>query len=201
MRTKMTTALPLPTLCLAIAVAAGALATPVKAQDVRAKVSPASSTARANDLIDLSKKTFFGIPLGTSEDEVIAKFGPATGYARIDGTQTVVLYGPSVGLLFSGGKLAGVRLSRQLLDYRLANEMKAQTPFDGMQWKLSNGIQKDSSLPDVKRLLGSKLQEQSYTTYFMENGLRVDLDIYTMGSSSGKTPGQPVEKIGGILIR
>ena len=79
--------------------------------------------------------------------------------------------------------------------------MKAQTPFDGMQWKLSNGIHKDSSLADVKRLLGSKLQEQSYTTYFMENGLRVDLDIYTLGSGSGKTPGPPVEKIGGILIR
>ncbi|MEG0973641.1 MAG: hypothetical protein RSD57_05145 [Comamonas sp.] len=200
MDTKITTTLFLPTLCFAIALGAGAFTTPVYAQDIRAKVLPASSTNHVSDLIDLSKKTIFGIPLGTSEDEVIAKFGPATGYARINGRQTVVLYGRSVGLLFNSGKLAGVRLTGMLLDYRLANEMKTQTPFDDIQWKLSNGIPKDSSLADVKRLLGSKLQDQRYNIYFMENGLRVDLDIHTF-SSNGETPDQTVRRIGGILIQ
>ena len=177
------------------------LVSTVHAQDPRSKVQPAHSKAVISNVIDLPKKTIFGIPLGTTEDQFIAQYGPAVGYLRLNATQSLMLYGQSIGFLFDGGKLAGVRLSDHLLDWRLANGADMRTPFSHLEWRLSNGIRKDSRMDEVRRIVGKQLTSSRFDNYYTEAGLRVDMDVVTVRSSASDTSEQESQqRLGGIYI-
>lgn len=179
-----------------------ALATPVPAQDIRSNVQAAYGVASVSPIIDLNQKTLFGIPVGTSEDEVIKLFGPATGYIRINGSQTLMLYGKSVGLVFDGGKLSGLRLSDHLVDWRISNDMENYTPFNRVEWRMNNGIRKNMSMAEVRRILGDRLQEDRSKDNFSENGFQISLDVVRFHiDGMGKSADQRGERVGGIYIR
>ena len=187
--------------CASLVVAALALSAAAHAQDIRGKVQPAATSTAISNVIDLQKKTIFGVALGTTEDQFIAKYGPAVGYVRLRATKTIMLYGHSVGFVFESGKLAGVRLSRQLLDWRLANDADLRTPFSHIDWRLSNGIRKDSDMEDIKRILGKRLVGSRFDNHYTEDGLRIDLDLVTVSSDiDGKSDKSPVQKVDGIYI-
>lgn len=73
---------------LATLVLAVCLFMDVGAQDIRSKVAPAADT----NIID-PNKSIYGMPLGSSEDEFIKKFGQPNGYVRISSAETAMFYG------------------------------------------------------------------------------------------------------------
>jgi TonB family protein len=161
---------------LAILILTATVALQVEAQDVRSKVGLPSETSLTN-IID-PDKSLYGAQWGSSEDEFINKFGSPTGYIRLNGTDTVMLYGKSHAFIFTAAKLSGVRITGSVFDGKLSQAQLTQTPFDAIRWQLSNGVRKDMNLADVKKILGDSLKSiysQSY--YFNSNKTRIELDF------------------------
>ena len=171
------------------------------AQDLRNKVFPAAASTAVSPVIDLQKKTIFGTPLGTTEDQFIARHGPAIGYVRLSPGKSLMVYGNTVGFLFDGGKLAGVRLSSMLMDWRVAQELSLRTPFQDMEWQLGNGLREDMLMDEVKRILGKQLQTGRYNSlYYVDNGLRVDFDIATSQRMLNGVAQDGEQRLSGIFI-
>lgn len=148
----------------------------VGAQDIRSKVGPTSVTSFTN-IID-PDRSVYGMELGSSEDEFINKFGYPTGYIRLNGTNTVMLYGKEHAFIFTASKLSGVRITYSVFDGYLSQTVLTRTPFDAIRWELSNGVRKDMNLADVKKILGDNLKStRSQTYYFNSNRTRIELDF------------------------
>src|ERR1051326_5787446 len=122
------------------------------ADDVRSKVMDGGPGKRLSTQIN-PDKSIYGIPCGTTEDDFIAKHGKPMGYLRLKGTETAMLYGKSHAFIFEDGKLAGIRIRHSILDRKLASNIFVLSPFDGTSWRLSNGIENEMSLTDVKKIV------------------------------------------------
>lgn len=99
----------------------------------------------------------FGIAFGTSEAEVVERFGKPDGYIRLTGSETCMIYGKAIGFLFEDGKLHGVRIAQLIVDWGLWQRMAGNAVFDCLAWELTNGIRAETPLPDVRRILGDNL--------------------------------------------
>jgi hypothetical protein len=121
------------------------------------------------------------------------------GYARLNRAQSAMLYGRTHAFLFEGGKLMGVRISRTVLDWKLSQFMAEPGGYEGMPWKLNNGIEQDSSLKTVREILGpSLLQDRFRQYYYLTKRARVELE-----SSHFTNEGDSDEayQLHGILVR
>lgn len=138
-------------------------------EDVRSKVAEASQEPGANSLID-PDKSIFGIPLGTTEDEFIAKYGKPMGYLRLDGDETAMLYGKSLAFIFKEGRFGGVLLTYNTLDWDLSMGIRESQMFPSYNsWELSNGLKPDMTLADARKILGDKLtSEDSHGRYHQQ---------------------------------
>ena len=150
-------------------------------EDLRSKVAEANDYKSFNDVID-PDKSIFGIPLGTTEEEFIEKNGKPLGYLRLKGNETVMIYGKSNGFLFSGGKLAGVMVAHNIINYELAEIMEKSKIFpDYNQWQLSNGVKPDMKLAKVRELFGGRLSSDDgpmlYRQYALTEKSRVELSF------------------------
>src|SRR5438874_100898 len=125
------------------------------AADIRDTVMAPAADAAATDRI-VPDVAIYGMPYGCSEDAFIAKFGRPTGYIRITETQSAMLYGKSHAFFFTNGGLSGVRITQDVLDWRIANAMSKSTTFDVRSWQLDNGIRDGMNLVEVKRILGER---------------------------------------------
>jgi TonB family protein len=181
---------------LAILVLTGSIWPKVGAQDVRSKVAPPSEKTALTNIID-PDKSVFGAPWETNEDEFISRFGSPTGYLRLSGAETVMLYGRSHAFIFTGSKLSGVRITGFVVDWRLAHVLMTRTPFDDILWRLSNGIGQGTNRADVKKILGESLKSGPYP-YFNGDQSHVELDFahYTRDGE-----GEEAYKLSGIYIR
>jgi hypothetical protein len=151
--------------------------------DIRSIVEGSSDT-RLVKIID-PDKSIFGIPFGTLEDEFIKKYGKPTGYIVINATDTGMLYGKSHFFFFENKKLSGVKISHNIIDWVISQEILANTPFDRVRWKLDNGIKEGMNRAEVKNILGDKLKLDSrgYQNYYMSEKAKVDLDFSHMVDS------------------
>jgi TonB family protein len=182
---------------LAILVLAGTLSLKVKAQDVRSKVAPPSEKAAFTIVID-PDKSVFGAPWGSSEDEFVGRFGSPTGYIRLSGAETVMLYGKSHAFVFTDQKLSGVRITYTVIDFKLSRDQVARTPFDDIRWQLSNGVRNGMNLADVKKIAGDNLKTDRYQRYFNSDQAVVELD-FAHFVKEGET--DAAYKLNGIYIR
>jgi hypothetical protein len=158
-----------------------ALTSPVICEeDIRSKVADATEQAPNNLIID-PDKSIFGIPLGTSEDEIIEKYGKPSGYLRLKGNQTAMIYGKSHALFLNDGKLTGIFLAHYVIDWDLSKSLRESDAFPSTSnWELSNGLKPDMTLADARKILGEKLSpdhrtsrhQQRFTTEKSEVTLR-----------------------------
>lgn len=170
-----------------------AISTASGEEDVRAKVHLKDHNVKT--LIDPDNH-IYGHPLGISEDDFIKSEGSPLGYLKISPKSTVMIYGKSHAFIFTEGKLSGLRISSQVFDWRIANRLPNDAAHTAENWKLSNGLYPDMPLAEVKKLLGEKLIEKDYKTYFDVGSSRVEIDFvtYTSGDNAGE------KRIGGIYI-
>lgn len=166
----------------------------VLAQDVRSKVG-----APMTNIID-PDKSVYGVQWGTSEDEFISKFGNPTGYIRLNPSDTLMLYGKSHAFIFTASKLSGLRINRDLLDWRLSQTILTLAPFDGISWQLSNGVRRDMNLAEVRKIVGDRLREEHpgrYQLFFNSDNARIGIDF----SRTGDEGRDESYKVYGIYIR
>ena len=154
-------------------------------EDVRAKVHLKENDVKT--LIDPGNH-IYGHPFGISEDDFIKSEGAPTGYLKVSRSTAVMIYGKSHAFVFTDGKLSGLRIASQVFDWRIANNLPADTVHTAENWTLSNGLHADMTIAEVKKLLGERLIENDYRTYFDVGGRRVELDFvtYTSGDRSGE---------------
>jgi len=169
----------------------------VPAQDVRSKVGRSAETSLTN-VIDPGK-SIYGAQWGSSEDEFISKFGNATGYIRLNASDTVMLYGREHAFTFKDSKLSGVRINNPVFDGKLAQARITRTPFDEIKWQLSNGINQGMNLANIKKVLGDSLiKSDPYHFYFNTGRARVELD-FSHYPREGE--GDESYKVSGIYVR
>lgn len=164
----------------------------VGAQDIRSKVGPATDT----NIID-PDKSIYGVPLGSSEDEFIKKFGQPNGYFKLNSAETVMFYGKRHAFVFTGSKLSGIRYSSFVFDWRLAQTIQPQSSMDGVRWELSNGIRMGMNRAEVKKILGDRLKSEM-EHYFNSDKARVEIDFSHSLSEGDK---DEAYKVFGIYVR
>ena len=166
--------------------------------DVRSKVVGPGKSPALNRQID-PDKDIYGIPFATSEEEFIKAYGKPTGYVRLDGQETAMLFGNSHAFLFENGKLVGVRITYNILDWKLTQGLAQQGLFNEQRWRLNNGIHQEMNRREVKEILGGKLQNDTpYQFYYRTEKARVDLDFshYTQSGDDDEA-----YRVHGILVR
>jgi hypothetical protein len=137
------------------------------ADDIRSKVTAGTGVAKLRSLEIDPDVSIYGIPFGTPEDDFIKAIGsPPAGYLRLNGAETAMIYGRAHAFLFENGRLVGLRISSQILDWNLAKELQAWGSYDMMGWELSNGISQQMNLKQVKNLLGAKLMSNEFDRYY-----------------------------------
>jgi hypothetical protein len=146
------------------------------ADDIRSKVADGKDEKQLTRRID-PDESIYGIPFGTREDEFIARHGKPTGYVRLSGAETAMVYGKSHAFIFKSGSLVGIRITHNIMDWKLSNA-SAPSPFNGINWQLSNGIETEMSLAQVRKILGDKLSTKRYRQYYyMTEKAQVELDF------------------------
>jgi membrane-associated protease RseP (regulator of RpoE activity) len=167
------------------------------ADDIRSKVTDSNDAKKLTRQID-PDKSIYGIPFGTTEDEFIARNGKPTGYVRLSGAETAMIYGKSHAFIFEGGSLVGIRITHSIVDWKLSNAY-APSPFDGINWQLANGIESEMSLTQVRKILGDKLSTKRYPQYYyMTEKAQVELD-FSRYTSAGE--GDDAHRVYGILVK
>jgi TonB family protein len=184
-------------LILAILLLTVSVSLNVGAQDVRSKVGPTSETSFTN-IID-PDRSIYGAQWGTSEDEFIKKFGQPIGYIRLNGTDTVMLYGKEHAFTFTASKLSGVLITKIVFNWHLTQTALTRTAFDDIKWQLSNGIRKDMNLADVKKILGNRLKTDDHSQrYFNTDKARVEIEFVRL---TGEGEKDEAHRVFGVYIQ
>lgn len=182
---------------LAILVLTVAVSLDVGAQDVRSKVGPTSGTSLSN-IID-PDKSIYGLQFGSSEDEFISRFGSPTGYIRLNGTETVMLYGKEHAFTFTASKLSGVLITKIVFNWHLTQTVLTRTAFDDIRWQLSNGVRKDMNLADVRKILGNRLKTDDHSQrYFNTDKARVEIEFVRL---TGEGEKDEAHRVFGVYIQ
>lgn len=163
------------------------------AEDIRQKVATPTTTL-LSETID-PENAIYGIPFGTTEDQFIAQFGSPWVYLRLSATETGMVYGRTHCFLFRNGVMSGLRISHGVVDWKLAKAITAASVFDQVRWRLSNGISKEMSLPEVKQILGDSLRSEHYERSFTTGKRRVEIDFMFQEMEKEET-----QKVCGLLI-
>ena len=166
--------------------------------DVRSKVVGPGKAPALSRQID-PDKAIYGIPFGTSEDDFIKAYGKPTGYVRLEDQDTALLYGISHAFLFEAGKLVGVRITHNVLDWKLTQGMMSKGLFNEQRWSLNNGIRQEMNRREVRDILGEKLRNDTpYQFYYRTEKARVELDFshFTQAGDDDEA-----YRVHGILVR
>lgn len=127
-------------------------------------------------------KEIYGIPIGTPKDIFVRVCGEPTGHVRLAGSGFVLLYGSTHAFLFEDDRLMGIQLGERQLTGHFAS-LVASNRFDGVAWRLSNGITNRMTLTDVKRIAGGKLLQTSLVPetrgfqHYRVGNSRVDIEF------------------------
>jgi len=126
-------------------------------------------------------KSIFGLPLGSTQDEVIARFGQPVCKLDLRKGKTALIYGSDLALAFWDGLLGGAVLYEGLFNdpaFELGTDSKNVIP--GNAWSFTNGIRCGMTFAEFKKLAGNKfLDDGSYGTY-VDGPSKVTIISYTM---------------------
>jgi len=156
------------------------ITTSFAAQDDRSKVLEGEPQVELDRIID-PDTSIFGLPLGISEDEFIKKCGKSVGYLRLKRDKLALLYGNSMAFLFESGKLSGIFLGSDIVNYPLANDLQFVDLLDDTGWKLNNGIKNNMDLETIRKILGDRLINENpgelYNHHYFTDKSRVSLSF------------------------
>jgi hypothetical protein len=110
-----------------------------------------------------------------------------------------MIYGKSHAFVFEQGKLAGVRISHNIIDWKLANSLVDVTPFDGIKWRFTNGMANGMTLKEVKKILGSKLSTDRYQRHYTTERSRIELE-FSRSAEADKDDDESY-KLYGVFVR
>ena len=141
----------------------------VPSSSPRAQVAPKTTS----NVLDPSRHVF-GLPVGSSEQEIVDFFGEPDGYFRMSGVESVLFYGDGVAFTVQDNRMSRVNLaSSPLINYELAQTMRSESPLAGIDWSLPSGV-RDGTLQDrVREHYGDPVGDPSdWTwTYATDTGL------------------------------
>jgi hypothetical protein len=100
--------------------------------------------------------------------------------------------------VFDEAKLVGVRISFSIVDWKLTNTSNTPTVFDGIKWRLNNGLVAETSLKEVKRIIGSNLAVKAGQYSYATIKARVELDFAQL---PGDGEGDELFKVVGVYVR
>lgn len=149
-------------------------------EDIRSNVAAEKHYKAATSEIDIGKH-IFGHEYGISENDFIAKEGKPDGYLSLSGGKTVMIYGKTVGIVFRHKKLVGVRISSHILDWTLSEDLKSTSRFDGINWKVKQGVYSGMSKEQLEKTHGAALGNHHY-----EQHLQIGEDKLIVKFSSSK---------------
>jgi len=145
-------------------------------EDIRKRVRPASADLANLTTLIAPGKSYFGVPAGATEDEVIALLGPADGFIRLQGKGSLLLYGPQKGYLFGDGKLEGIYLTMSLVDFELGKMMTGEMGMQTPKWRLDTGLEPEMGRDEVIELLGDRFKSgDNYRGHYDEGDYRIKL--------------------------
>jgi TonB family protein len=160
----------------------------VMAQTALPVLPPLSSVSRDID----PDRHIHGIPLGTSVAQFVGRQGQPTGELHLSSSETVLLYGRSHAFSFEGDRLVGawIRQNAYIVDFRLLERLTGSTPFDGLGWRLTNGVENGMTLAEIKRMLGGNTlfacaPNGFSRCYFTTERARVEFDLIPRGPAGG----------------
>ncbi len=170
----------------------------VAADDIRSKDTGPRSATFSRLEIDPDARVY-GVPFGASEDDFVKAHGKPDGHVRLNETHTTLIYGRSHAFVFEDGKLVGVRITSQILDWKLASEFQEWTPFDNRDWRLNSGVFMGMNLKEVRQILGDKLASGDFGRhYYTTAKARVELDF---SHYTNEGDGEEAYKLHGIYVR
>jgi len=168
------------------------------AEDIRSKVARLSAPSWHAYQID-PDESFYGVPFGASEEDFMKIHGKPDGYIRLGAGRAAMIYGRVQAVVFENGKLVGIRISNQIVDWKLANEGQGWSASDNPDWRLNNGIIMGMSRKEVRKLLGDRLlEDELHNDYYLTTKARVELDF---AQFSGRGTGDEAYELIGIYVR
>lgn len=171
-----------------------------QAQDIRDKVTKTSPNKTAHTLIH-PNHSLLGHKIGTPEDELFEKLGEPTAYIRLAPDNTAAVYSDKA-FIFTKGKLSGIHISHHIIDHTLKEAFGGPIFYKPFKWKLNNGIQHDSSLADIKKILGDKLKPKrphsKYTQTYTDGDSEITLQFSHM---SNRGEGDSSYHLHAILVK
>jgi hypothetical protein len=144
------------------------------AEDIREKVRSAVEASSNEAVID-TQGVVYGAAFGSSEDEIVQKFGKPVGYIRLDAHRTALLYGKSHLLLCFDGKFDAIRISHSMLDWSVSRWVEETAPFTFMGWRLSNGLKPEMSRKEVSEIVKAEPGSAKYNLTFLTEQCVVQL--------------------------
>ena len=153
-------------------------------EDVRNKVDQNKKVTPTTTQIDIGKH-IFGHEYGVTEDQFIKKEGNPDGYLTLSAGRTVLIYGSEVGFIFKKKKLIGVRISNSIVDWELAKEIKSKSRFDGINWRIKQGVFSNMTKAELVKKFGDKLRGRDYEQFLMFGDDRLVIR-YSSSQSNGK---------------
>lgn len=139
------------------------------------------SPALLTDLTIDPAKSIFGLPLGSTQDEVIARLGQPACKLDLRKGETAHIYGNDLALVFWDGLLGGAVLQEGLFnshDFELGKDFN--NAFHRNAWSFPNGIRHGMALAEFKKLAGKNfLHDGSYGTY-VDGPTKVTIISYGM---------------------
>ena len=152
-------------------------------EDVRSNVADPEKGVVTNSVIDIGKH-IFGHEYGVTENDFIAKEGKPDGYFSLSGGKSVMIYGNNVGIVFRNKKLIGVRISSTLFDWELAKDLKSKSRFDGISWRVKQGVEKGMTKKQILEIHGKDLRGADYQKF-----LQFEQDRLVISFSSSQIDG------------
>ena len=150
-------------------------------------IKPEAPNCLADLTIDPAK-SIFGFPLGSTQDEVIARLGQPVCKLNLRKGKTALIYGSDCAFTFWDGLLGGAVLEEGLFN-RDELGIASLNGFARHDWSFTNGIRPGMTLGECKKLMGNTFQVSngSYGAYadgpskvaiiswrFTENGNHLD---------------------------
>ena len=99
-------------------------------------------------------ESVYGVPFGSSVEEVRAAFGAPRGEIIINPAKQGLIYGRSHLFVFVQDRLRQVVVDSHVVHWMVTNEMDMHFFFDNDRWVLGPGLYKRMRFPDVIEALG-----------------------------------------------
>ena len=144
----------------------------------------------ANDKskVIIPDQSIFGHPLQTSLQDFIKKEGEPTGFVTLNKTTELVIYGSQCGFFFTGGKLEGVMLGENIVNWQISNLVTSKSRFHDMDWTFNNQFQLRSPKEKIEKI--EKFQkaknEDKWQTSIDYKQQKLEIRYYRQGEENNR---------------